>query len=106
MGCSKVIVPLPWRRDSTDLKAATDGSAIIAIRIAWPSGQCARIGRNASGVGQAMGESSFFTIPSASATAWPNRTASMNVGNATIMSIQFQAGASGISSAVIRPVVP
>jgi hypothetical protein len=34
------------------------------------------------------------------------RTASMIVGSATITSIQFPAGARGISCAVIRPVVP
>jgi hypothetical protein len=29
-----VVVPLPWRRLSSALNAGTDGSAIIAIRMA------------------------------------------------------------------------
>ena len=53
-----------------------------------------------------MGLSSFLTMPSASAASWPAAIASAKLPNATTSSIQSQAGASGISSAVMMPVVP
>ena len=53
-----------------------------------------------------IGVSSFLTMPSASAISWPNFTASKKSSKATISSIHGQAGASGISSSVMMPVVP
>ena len=57
-------------------KLSIDGSATMAIRMLLPSGQCSRIAVNFSGIGQVIGVRSFFTTPSASATAWPKRKAS------------------------------
>ena len=45
-------------------------------------------------------------MPSASAMALPNFTACTRSSNATITSVHGSAGASGISSAVMMPVVP
>jgi hypothetical protein len=53
-----------------------------------------------------IGDSNFLMMPSASAASWPKPTASMNSSNTTTTSIQLQAGARGISSAVMIPVVP
>ena len=53
-----------------------------------------------------MGVTSFLVTPSARAARWPNAIASAKLSNVTIRSTQGHAGASGISSAVMMPVVP
>ena len=72
-----------------------------------PSGQAPFSGPKKAGRGQLTGVRSFLTMPSASARLEPEaRPASMKSSKATTRSIQGQAGASGISSAVMMPVVP
>ena len=78
----------------------------MAISTACPSGHCARTSEKAAGRGQAMGLRSFLTMPSASAVSRPKAIASAKLSKATIISTQGHAGASGISSAVMIPVVP
>ena len=88
------------------MKLSSEGAAIIATSTLRPSGQADRTSPKKAGSGQPMGLSSFFTIPSASAASWPTAIAWEKSWKATMSSTHGQLGDSGISSAVISPVVP
>ena len=76
------------------------------MRMLLPAGHAGLICENHCGIGQAIGVISFLAMPSASATARPQRIAALKSSNATTRSTHGHAGASGISSAVTMPVVP
>ena len=71
-----------------------------------PGGHISFSGVKYCGMGEPETETSFLAMPSDNATACAQRTASFQSVKVTSRSIQGKAGASGISSAVMMPVVP
>ena len=78
----------------------------MAMRRLLPAGQASAMSRKYAGIGQAIGVTSFLTMPSASAIALADLERLEKIVEGDDHVEPSQAGASGISSAVMRPVVP